>query len=956
MPFNTIAQRFVGLLILTSVVPLCIVGALSYRVAHHVLREEATESQKHLVNSQRDYLDLQLRQIENLIYNLSDEEQIIEAVDPEISHNSVYLELATQARIGYILNKYTNLDGLVSIDIYSPTGRHFHVGDTLNVSTLRPQVKQRIGQQLKLSEHRDIVWVGVEDNINKNSKFEQVATVAKMLAVTDVEGSGRPIQREIGTLVINYNLDYFFDYFSQIDFGKKGYLVIFDSFGRIIYHPDKSQVGNSISQEFIASLPEQNSAFIRNIDGESMLIDYQNSTVSGWTIISFMPLQELLMGARLIRTVTLAATLVAFAVVAFAAFKVSKDLVSPIQRVTNHFRILQAGRVEDVDRLPADGNNEIGELSRGFNALLDSLQVKQEIETALRESEHRYSLALQGSNDGIWDWDLTRQVIHFSSRWQDMVNYPEQVIPQNLNDWLQQIHIEDVALVVFRMTEHLLGNLPQFEVEHRLLKYNSKEYIWVLVRGMATRNEEGRATRMAGSMTDITPRKAAEDKLRYDALHDVLTGLPNRNYFNQRLGEVLSNTQLSEENFSVLVLLDLDRFKVINDSLGHIAGDTLLVQSSKKLNYCLRAEDFSARLGGDEFAIILSDVSDVRVLEKIASKIQRELSSPVSLEGHQVSVSASLGITLITNTNRTAPEVLRDADTALYRAKDQGRAQYVIFDPSMYDKSLAVLKAETQLKQAIQNKEFKLFYQPIFSLKENRVMAVEALIRWQSPDQGFVSPEIFIPLAEELGLISTIGAWVIEEACQQGMMWNAAGYPHLKISVNVSARQLLDRELPEFIATTLKHTGLPAGQLQVEITESTAMANTDLTCQVLEQIQSMGVSVAIDDFGISYSSLGYLRQLPINSIKIDRSFIKDIPDNEDAVAITSAILAMARILDLAVTAEGVETPDQLNFLSCQACDYAQGYLFSRPLAADDLARLNFSQYNSAVPVGVSALG
>lgn len=940
--FNSIAQRFVGLLLLTSVVPLCVVGTLSYRVTYQVLREEATNSQEQLVTSQEDYLELQLRQISSLIFNISGEEQIIEAIDSQISHDSTYLELATQARIGYILNKYTSLDGLVSIDIYSESGRHFHVGDTLNVSALESGVKQRISQQLKQSNYQDIVWMGVEKNINKNSKIRQVVTIAKAITVTDLIDSATPTRRESGVLVVNYDLNYFHEHFSKVDFGETGYLVIVDAQGRIIYHRDKTKFGAQVNRDFLESLQQQDGAFVSTVNGENMLISHQQSAISGWTIVSFMPIRELLVGARLIRSVTLAATAAALTVVAFAALKFSRELVGPIQRVTHHFRMLQSGNLSSVDYLPTDQTNEIGELNRGFNALLDSLLVKQQMESALRESEQRYSLALQGSNDGIWDWDLTAHVIHFSPRWQDMVGYPDHISPNNLDDWLKQIYTDDVSLVVCMLTEHLQGNMPHFEVEHRLLKYGREDFIWVLVRGMVTRDASGRATRMAGSMTDITSRKAAEAKLRHDALHDVLTGLPNRKYFNQRLAEVLVNASKDSSGGSAIILLDLDRFKLINDSLGHAAGDTLLVQTSERLKGCMRQEDFSARLGGDEFAIILVNVPAGDWIENFATRIQHELSQPICLEGHEVSVSASLGIAPITDPDSTAAEILRNADTALYYVKEHGRAKFAIFDRAMYDQTVALLQAESSLQQALHNEEFSLHYQPIFSLTQNQIVAVEALIRWHSPELGVVSPGEFIPRAEELGMIATIGKWVIGEACRQGQRWQTQGYSQLKLSVNVSAQQLKDVSLPQFVADTLRHTQFPASQLQLEITESTAMADVDLTCKVLSQIQALGVSIAIDDFGLNYSSLGYLRQLPIDGIKIDRSFIQDVPGNVDAVAITSAIIAMARILNLTVTAEGVETPEQLEFLTSQSCDNVQGYLFSPSLPADELAAVSFS--------------
>jgi diguanylate cyclase (GGDEF)-like protein/PAS domain S-box-containing protein len=935
--FSTITRRFIGFLFLISIVPLVIVGTLSYQVAYQVLRQEVTASNKQLVTNQRDYLDLQLQQIESLIYNLSGVEEVINAINPQISQDNTYLELATQARIGYILNSYTNLDGLVSIDIYSQGGKHFHVGDTLDVSSLREDVKQRIYQQAQRARDRRIIWIGVEDNVNANSKDHKVVTAAKILTQATRANSNSSEPQEAGILLVNYSLDYFYEYFSQIDLGRGGYLIIVDSAGRILYHPNKSHLGQQVNTGLLRSLSAQDSAYLGSIDGQQMLINHQTSTVSGWQVIGFIPMRELLAGTIPIRLTTLITLCLAFSIVLLAAWQVSQKIVSPIQEITQHFKSLQSGTLDQVSILPEERLDEIGELSRGFNSLVHSLSAKQAIESALQESEQRYFLALQGANDGIWDWDLITNKVHFSARWKDMVGYPEENDVSNPDIWLKLIHTDDIAHVVAKLAEHFKGNLPHFESEHRLFSHATGGYIWVLVRGMVTRDENYHPTRIAGSMTDITTRKATEEKLRHDALYDTLTNLPNRAYFNQRIEEIIYYARQTEESLSAVILLDLDRFKVINDSLGHAAGDYLLFRVSQKLLNCIRKEDFVARLGGDEFAILLIDITDIEYAQKIADRIQQDLSHSINLDGHEISVSASLGIAMIKNGQYTPEELLRDADTALYHAKDLGRAGFVIFDESMHAMTLEALQLEAQLKHALSRQEFALYYQPIVSVQTRKLVAVEALIRWFQPEQGYISPAKFIPLAEEIGIISSIGEWVLYEACRQGRMWQDAGYSNLKVSVNISARQLRPHTFTEVISHALRTTGCLAQQLQLEITESTAMADANLTNDLFREIQAMGVRIVIDDFGTSYSSLGYLRKFPFNGIKIDRSFIQDVPENSDAVAITSAILAIAHILGLEVTAEGVETAAQLAFLATHKCDYMQGYLLGKPTKPENLS-------------------
>lgn len=939
---STITQRFIGFLLLTSIFPLVVFGLLSYQVAYRVLRHQATAFNQELVKNQRDYLDLQLKQISNLIYNVSGTEEIIQAVRPQQQDKDAYSKLLTQAKIGQILNKsYSNSDGLVSIDVHSIAGDHFHVGETLDTSEIREGVFQNIYHQAAKSDKR-IVWLGIEKNVNANSKVSQVIAAAKLIYAYEnasTSTNGLPQRKAIGLLLVNYNPEHFYNYFSQIDLGEGGFLILVDAQGRIIYHPDRAILGQAMNSNFLAHLARQKSSYVGKFDGKRMLVTHEKSALSGWVIISFIPMSEFLSGAILIRTTNLAALLTAFTIIIFSALVVSRRFVQPIREITKHFQSLDKGYVDSVPVLPERYNDEVGELIRWFNTFLASLRRQQQVELALRESEQRYALALQGANDGIWDWDLTVNSIHYSDRWKAMVGYSEHEAIDQVDDWLRQIHTDDIGAVITQLVEHLKANLPYFESEHRLLKCDSNQVIWVLVRGLATRDGHNIPTRIAGSMTDITIRKTIEEKLRHDALHDALTNLPNRAYFNQHLEIVLSQHRSNIFRLSAVISLDLDRFKIVNDSLGHGAGDQLLVQVGQCLRTYTRPEDFAARFGGDEFSVLIKDIPNTSVLKDLARRLLTALSSPILLEGHDVSVSASLGITLITDGHSTGEEILRDADTALYHAKATGRDCFAIFDEAMHKATVETLELEASLRRAIEHQEFCLYYQPILSLKQRRVTTFEALIRWQDPERGWVSPGDFIPLAEETGLISTIGAWVIEAACCQGKTWHDQGFTEIKISVNLSARQLQEASLPNVVEQVLRQTQFPASGLQLEITESTAMADFALSKEILSRLQILGVTVVIDDFGTSYSSLGYLKQLPVNGIKIDRSFIQDVPESNDAIAITSAILAMARILGLEVTAEGVETGSQLAFLSAHDCDAVQGFLLGRPTPPSKLMSL-----------------
>ena len=445
---------------------------------------------------------------------------------------------------------------------------------------------------------------------------------------------------------------------------------------------------------------------------------------------------------------------------------------------------------------------------------------------------------------------------------------------------------------------------------------------------------------------EITSRKRLESQLLHNAFHDVLTGLPNRALFMDRLSRAIARTQRHDEYLFAVLFLDLDRFKLINDSLGHMVGDELLQSIAQRLSGCVRAGDTIARLGGDEFVILLEDIQDLSDATYIAERIQKELTLPFNVCGHEVFTAVSIGIVLSPKTaNETEsydqPEnLLRDADTAMYRAKALGRARYEVFDTAMHTQSLARLQLETDLRRALERQEFQLHYQPIVSLKTGKLNGFEALVRWQHPRKGLVSPAEFIPVAEETGLIVPIGQWVIAEACKQMSAWQVR-FPasrSLTISVNLSAKQFAQPDLIKQIAQILHETNLDAQSLKLEITESVLMEAESVTT-VLLQLKALGVSLSIDDFGTGYSSLSYLHRFPIDTLKIDRSFVSRMGNDSENSNIIQAIVTLAHVLDIDVIAEGVETVEQQAQLSALQCKYAQGYLFSKPLDSETAGAL-----------------
>jgi diguanylate cyclase (GGDEF)-like protein/PAS domain S-box-containing protein len=573
-----------------------------------------------------------------------------------------------------------------------------------------------------------------------------------------------------------------------------------------------------------------------------------------------------------------------------------------------------------------------------FVGLQTDVTVRRQEEAARRETEERYVLAVQGANDGIWDLNLKTSEVYFSPRWKSMLGYGETEIGNTLDEWFDRVHPDDLNWVKVRISTHLDGLTPHFENEHRMC-HRDGTYRWMLSRGLAVRDESGLATRMAGSQTDITSRKQAESQLLHDALHDTLTHLPNRTLLMDRLRHAIQLSKRTSSFLFAVLFLDLDRFKVINDSLGHMIGDQLLMAIAQRLAACLRPCDTVARLGGDEFVILLEDIHDVNRVTAVANRIQQTLTQPFTLEGHEVFTTASIGIALSQVGYELPEDVLRDADIAMYRAKAQGRACYEIFNPKMYVRAVALLQIETDLRRAIDRQEFELCYQPIVSLKTYRISGFEALLRWRHSSRGLVSPAEFIPIAEETGLIIPIGWWVLREACCQMRAWQVQ-FPTapLTISVNLSGKQFTPH-LTEQISLLLKETGLDAHSLKLEITESVLMENTELAAAMLEQLRDLGIQLSMDDFGTGYSSLSYLHRFPIDTLKIDRSFINKIDTDGEQLAIVRTIITLAWNLGMDVIAEGIETSRQLAQLRALQCDYGQGYFFSKPLDRQGVTQL-----------------
>lgn len=549
-----------------------------------------------------------------------------------------------------------------------------------------------------------------------------------------------------------------------------------------------------------------------------------------------------------------------------------------------------------------------------------------------QEMERRLQLVIDGTNDGIWDWDILRDRVFWSDRIYQILSMDKGTLGDKFDELKKLMHPKDRSEFDKAVRNHLVYN-GAFNIEVRIHD-SHQSYRYILLRGKVKRNLENKPVRMAGSISDITDQKLFEQKLRHNAYHDSLTLLPNRAFFVEELSKTLYQTNESVDFIFAIILLDLDKFKLINDNIGHHTGDDLLKDVANRIERCLRSGDVLARIGGDEFAIVVNDIRQAGDATHFAQRVKAEIMRPFIVSGKEIFISSSMGIVFNNETHDSTEAILRDANTSLTQAKQKGNGTIEVFSSSMREREIESYRIETALRQAVDKDELFLVFQPIYNIEDDTIGGFETLVRWKNPEMGLIRPFEFIPVAEESGLILPIGEWILKKACSQMKKWMDQGFGDLLIAVNVSAPQFSHQNVPDLIKRTLRETGLPAANLKIEITESVAMKDVDKTIETLEHLNQMGIHISIDDFGTGYSSLSYLKQYPIHTLKIDRSFVIDIPEDKDNMSITSTIIAMAKNLNLSIIAEGVETQEQLDFLKEQKCDQVQGFFYSKPLKVD----------------------
>jgi diguanylate cyclase (GGDEF)-like protein len=617
----------------------------------------------------------------------------------------------------------------------------------------------------------------------------------------------------------------------------------------------------------------------------------------------------------------------------------------PIIMMTGH------DDIESIKRAYEIGATDF--ISKPLNWLILCYRVRYMLRASrtfknLNRSEARLSYAQRIARIGNWEWDIENDQMHWTDAVYDIFNIAPTGFGNTYQAFLNSIHPLDKELVNLTMGEALKKNKP-YNIDHQIILSDGTER-FVHTEAEIIADKDGRPVQLFGIVQDITERKESEDRIRNMAYFDSLTGLPNRILFKENLQHSLAHAERKMRKVATL-FLDLDRFKQVNDTMGHSIGDKLLQECASRLTQCIRKYDhvirnnpvqsFSsvARLGGDEFTIILDDIDQSQDAAKVAQRINEELAVPYTLEGQEVIVTASIGISIYPDDGRDISTLIKNADTAMYHAKDHGRNNFQFYSQSMTATAFEKMKLEYHLRRAIDREEFTLVYQPQVDISSGNIIGLEALIRWRNPELGQVSPATFIHLAEETGLISCIDEWVIFTACTQMMTWEEAGLTPVRVAVNLSGKHFFRDRLLESVHNIIATTGIRSQFLELELTESVFMQFSKETIATLNALKGMGISLSIDDFGTGYSSLAYLKRFPITTLKIDQSFVREVTTDTDSAAIVTAIIAMARSLQMKVIAEGVETEEQLNFLRDHDCCDMQGFLFSRPLSVESITQM-----------------
>lgn len=829
--------------------------------------------------------------------------------------------------------------------------------DGLNASSFDPRTRPWYSPAIK-NENKVIIsepYISAIDN--SNNIIVSASTVIKNSS-----------QEIVGVAGIDVSLDKLSDMVKKSKVGDNGYIFLYTKKGVMLAHPNTNLNFKNInklksinhSSEFYFKdtdklLDTDNGNFETVINGENVFINVYTSPNTGWKLASVVPKSELINKAKGYQFLISLVTILILVLGAIFTFFSTKILTNPIRKLKS---IMEAAGGGDLSvRADIKTNDEFGELGNSFNLMIKQLSsnyeelsaVYEELlateeelrsqydeiqynEEALRNSEERYVLALECANDSIWEWNLKTGEFFSSDKLINIIGYK-----LNASNKIRNIiHPEDFTRAKEDFRNHIKNITPILNGEYRV-KTTDGSYVWVLCKGKAIRDSDGKVIKLAGSISDISERKISEEKIKFMAYYDGLTKLPNKTLFTEKLNEQLEMMKCKELEGAV-IFIDLDDFKNINDIMGHKFGDKLIVELAEKIKRLVDRNDTICRFGGDEFIILNPSIKE--------SDINGYLNRLLSLfnESHRIdnkliSITASIGAALYPKDGVDSETLLKNADSAMYKAKELGKNRFALYNPEIYLKLERKTSIERILRKAIENDEFSINYQPQYDAVSNKIFGFEALLRLNSKKLGFISPVEFIPIAEACGYITQIGLWVLKQACMQSVRWLNKGYKFRSMSVNISSVDLQQKNFVENVSKIIQDTGINPNIIELEITETVLMQSLESSINILNQLMDMGIRIALDDFGTGYSSLNYLKRIPISTLKIDKSFIDNIASSKKEELLINDIIHMAHTMELKIVAEGVETKEQLTVLKDKNCDYIQGYYFSKPLPSEEIENL-----------------
>ncbi len=793
----------------------------------------------------------------------------------------------------------------------------------------------------------------LEPTISSFSSFEEKDHYHQLIMHPVMDAQGHAL----GVVVVEVAIDSVAELLSSgFTLGESGRVTLATTTGHRVAHYRSEAAGLLDSQGLRDSMLSGEMTFGDYVvdGGREVFGMYLPSSVNPWILCIEIDQDEVGMAASANKALMFQILALIAVAMGILGMVLGTWFGKPLRKLSAAAQRVSEGSI-DMSIPISHGMDEIGKLERSMEAMrvrlceqittLDrrvegkTLQLAQVLDD-VQTSKDRYALAVRGSKDGLWDWDLDTNTIYFAPRWKELLGRSGDEVGDTPEAWMDLITHHEREIFQMELQQHLESDFDQFDTEVEMMHADGKPR-WMLCRAASTRNKKGEVIRLAGSLADITDLKKAQSDLRQMAHHDRLTGLSNRELFVDRLQQTMARARRDADSCFAVLFFDFDRFKVINDSLGHNVGDALLVSIAERFHRELREVDTAARFGGDEFVVILDNVESLSSARQVCDRLLNAFAQPHHLFGHEVVSTASIGLVMGDPSYADASSMIRDADTAMYQAKTGGRAQYRIFDKEMHSDAVQRLNLENDLRNSNMDEEFRLYYQSIVALDTGEIVGFEALVRWEHSEHGLVSPDDFIPIAEETGLIVPLGEWILRTAVQQLKLWQKqfGREDSLFMNINLARRQLLHPSLKSTLESLISEFDLKPGDVKLEITETTVMDERHDMVPAMEDIRNMGFPLAMDDFGTGHSSLSCLHSFPIDVLKIDRSFIINLGESREFTAVVQAIVTLAHHLDLEVVAEGVETKEQLAQLQVLGCLNVQGYLFSRPLPAPDATEL-----------------